>query len=97
VHSTLIARGKPCPVSDLFGHSGRELLARLDVPEPWRSTLRASVIDLLDEEIRAGARAAPPRSRSPLHPAAAHGARDRWVLGFTIASELGKIERFASP
>jgi transposase len=43
VHSTLIAFSKPCPVSDLFGRSGRQLLARLDVPEPWRSTLRASL------------------------------------------------------
>jgi hypothetical protein len=49
----LIAWGKTCPVSDPFGHSGRELLARLEAPEPWRSTLRASVqlIDVLDEAI----------------------------------------------
>jgi transposase len=26
VHSTLIAHWKPCPVADLFGRSGRELL-----------------------------------------------------------------------
>jgi transposase len=35
VHSTLVAWGKPCPVCDLFGNSGRELLARLEIPEPW--------------------------------------------------------------
>src|ERR687888_122855 len=28
VHSTLMAFGKPCPVSDLFGASGRQLLER---------------------------------------------------------------------
>src|SRR5207244_7071653 len=37
VHSMLLAWGKPCPVSDLFGRSGRELLRTLNVPEPWRS------------------------------------------------------------
>ena len=26
---------QPCPVSDLFGTRGRELLARLALPEPW--------------------------------------------------------------
>src|SRR5215211_2100972 len=39
VHSTLIAFGKPCPVSDLFGPAGRRLLDRLDVPEPWAGHL----------------------------------------------------------
>jgi transposase len=29
VHATLLTHGKPCPVSDLFGVRGRELLARL--------------------------------------------------------------------
>lgn len=31
IHSTLTAFGKPCPVSDLFGFAGRELLASLNV------------------------------------------------------------------
>jgi transposase len=42
VHSTLINFGKPCPVTDLFGVEGRELLARLEVPEPWRGNFTAS-------------------------------------------------------
>jgi hypothetical protein len=45
IRASLIAFGKPCPVSDLFGHAGRELLARLQVPDPWRANidwLRAS-------------------------------------------------------
>jgi transposase len=100
VHSTLIAWGKPCPVSDLFGHSGRELLARLDVPEPWRSTLRASVrlIDLLDEEITAQERELRRLGADhPYIPLLTTVPGIAWVLGFTIAAELGEIERFASP
>ena len=44
IHSTLISFGKPCPVSDLFGVAGRHLLADLYVPDPWRSTLDASLV-----------------------------------------------------
>jgi len=53
VHSILIAHGVPNPLSDLFGLGGRRLLARLALPEPWRSTMEASLalIDVLDEEI----------------------------------------------
>ena len=36
IHSTLISFGRPCPVTDLFGVAGRELLAKLELPEPWR-------------------------------------------------------------
>src|ERR687897_1040130 len=43
VHSTLLAWGRPCPVSDLFGARGRELLERLEVPEPWRANLELAV------------------------------------------------------
>src|SRR3954452_18669060 len=35
IHATLLAFGHPCPVSDLFGVGGRELLTRLELPEPW--------------------------------------------------------------
>jgi transposase len=31
-HATLITFGHPCPVSDLFGLAGRELLDRLEIP-----------------------------------------------------------------
>src|SRR5438034_2664912 len=53
VHSMLLAWGKPCPVSDLFGRSGRELLRTLNVPEPWRSHVETALrmIDDLDREI----------------------------------------------
>jgi transposase len=32
IHATLISFGHPCPVSDLFGFAGRELLDRLAIP-----------------------------------------------------------------
>ncbi len=53
VHAVLLAHGKPCPVSDLFGVRGRQLLTRLGLPEPWHGTVAASLrlIDQLDDEI----------------------------------------------
>src|ERR671934_2120291 len=43
IHATLLTHGRPCPVSDLFGVSGRELLARLALPEPWAGDVKASL------------------------------------------------------
>ncbi len=42
--------GKPCPVTDLFGVAGPELLDRLEIPQPERGTVDASsaLIDDLD-------------------------------------------------
>jgi hypothetical protein len=34
VHAVLLTHGKPCPVSDLFGVRGRQLLTPLDLPQP---------------------------------------------------------------
>src|SRR5213082_907095 len=53
VHAVLLTHGKPCPVSDLFGVRGRQLLARLGLPEPWQATIEASLrlIDELEREI----------------------------------------------
>lgn len=100
VHATLLTHGRPCPVSDLFGVRGRELLARLALPEPWASDVEASLrlIDDLEREI-----AAIERDLKTL------GADHRyvpllttipgiaWVLAYTIAAEIGDITRFASP
>jgi transposase len=36
VHAVLLTHGRPCPVSDLFGVRGRQLLARLGLPSPGR-------------------------------------------------------------
>lgn len=53
IHASLMTFGHPCPVSDLFGVGGRALLDRLELEEPWRSDIEASVrlIDELNEEI----------------------------------------------
>ena len=40
VHSSLIAFGHQVPMADLFGVAGRQLLAELDFPEPWRASRR---------------------------------------------------------
>jgi transposase len=53
VHAVLLTHGRPCPVSDLFGVRGRQLLARLALPEPWQGTIEASLrlIDEFEREI----------------------------------------------
>src|SRR6266581_3030723 len=53
IHATLITFGVPVPVSDLFGIAGRELLASLEIPEPWATTLARSLrfVDELDAQI----------------------------------------------
>ena len=100
IHATLIAFGHPVPVSDLFGTAGRELLASLAVPEHWATTLARSLryVDELDRDI-AGCEAEL-RALGADHPdigllRTVPGIG--WVLGYTIASEIGDIGRFASP
>src|SRR5436190_760624 len=100
VHAVLLTHGKPCPVSDLFGVRGRQLLARLGLPEPWQATVEASLrlIDELEREIsdcerelrRLGAdhRYVPLLCTVP---------GISWVLAYTIAAEIGDIGRFPSP
>ena len=100
VHAVLLTHGKPCPVSDLFGVRGRQLLARLGLPEPWQATIEASLrlIDELDREIgdcerelrRLGAdhRYVPLLCTVP---------GIGWVLAYTIAAEIGDIGRFPTP
>lgn len=100
VHSTLLAWGKPCPVSDLFGARGRELLRRLAVPEPWASHVVTAVamIDELEREISSIEREL--RALGADHrylPLLTTVPGIAWVLGYTIAAEIGDIERFATP
>jgi transposase len=52
VHSTLIAFGYQVPMADLFGLGGRRLLAGLDIPQPWRGHLDASLELIDDLELR---------------------------------------------
>jgi transposase len=47
IDATLLAFGHPCPVSDLFGVGGRELLARLELSEPWAADTTAA-LQLID-------------------------------------------------
>lgn len=100
VHAQLLAFGHSCPVSDLFGRSGRELLERLEFPEPWRSGVLAAVsmIDDLDAQITAIDREL--RQLGADHryvPLLMSAPGIAWVLGYTIAAEIGDIDRFASP
>jgi transposase len=100
IHSALISFGKPCPVTDLFGVEGRRLLERLQIPEPWRSNITASIaliddlerqIDSVNRRLRAG------HADHPYIPLLMSAPGIGWVLAFTIASEIGEIDRFASP
>jgi transposase len=100
IHSTMINFGRPCPVSDLFGAEGRRLLAGLDAPEPWRSNVTASVelidhlerqIDQINRRLRAG------HADHPYVPLLMTVPGVGRVLAFTIAAEIGEIERFPAP
>jgi transposase len=100
VHSTLINFGRSCPVTDLFGAEGRWLLERLDVPEPWRGNVSASVelIDDLERQIaEINRRLREGHADHPYIPLLLSVPGIRWVLAFTIAAEIGEIERFSSP
>ena len=90
IHAALIAFGHPCPVSDLFGHAGRELLDRLAIPDPWRRQRRRQ--PAAHRRPRAADRAADDRAqapgrRPPLHPAA--GQRPRVRLDQRVHRRLG--------
>jgi transposase len=52
IHATLMTFGHPCPVSDLFGHAGRDLLDRLAIPDPWRRNVDASLTLIDDLEMQ---------------------------------------------
>ena len=100
IHSTLINFGRPCPVTDLFGVEGRRLLARLEVPEPWRGNVAASLelIDDLEAQIaEVNARLREGHAEHPYIPLLMSAPGIGWVLAFTIAAEIGEISRFASP
>jgi transposase len=100
VHSVLFQHGVPSPGSDLFGAGGRRLLARLRLPEPWSSTVTASLalIDSLDEQITTCERELRALDVDhPYRPLLMTCPGIGWILAFTIASEIGDIARFASP
>ena len=100
IHATLMAFGHPCPVSDLFGVAGRRLLEGLALPEPWAGDVSAALrlIEVLDGEINdceaALRRLGAHHSYVPLLMTAPGIG---WVLGYTIAAEIGDITRFSTP
>ena len=99
VHAILFQHGIPNNHSDLFGTSGRRLLDQLALPEPWASTVTASLalIDTLDEQITACERELRALGADhPYIPLLLTCPGIGWVLAYTIASEIGDISRFAT-
>ena len=101
VHSTLITFGNQRHMSDQFDVVGRKLLKELEMPEPWRSHVDASLMLIDDLEARITQIAkdlAPLGRRSPLRPHL-DDARPGfgWITSFTVACEIGDISRFSSP
>jgi transposase len=100
IHSTLINFGVPCPVSDLFGVEGRALLCRLELPDPWRRNVDASLVLIDQIERQIAAIASELRSAGADHPYVPQLLTVPgigWILAYTIAAEIGDITRFPSP
>jgi len=100
IHQTLISFGHPCPVSDLFGVRGRQLLRGLALPQPWLGAVIASLrlIDDLDRQIDAcDADLEALGTEHPYVTLLRTVPGIGWVLAYTIAGEIGDITRFASP
>ena len=100
IHATLISFGHQRPVSDLFGTQGRQLLSSLEIPEPWQSNAAAS-LQLIDDLERRIATIEKELGRQgadhPYVPLLMTVPGIGWVLGYTIASEIGDIKRFDCP
>jgi transposase len=99
VYATLAAFGHPRPVSDLFGPAGRQLLARLALPEPWAGNVAAALvlIDDLDQRVANCERELRRLGADHAYVALLMTAPGiAWVLGYTIAAEIGDVARFAS-
>jgi transposase len=100
IHATLMTFGHPCPVSDLFGHAGRELLDRLAIPDPWRRNVDASLGLIDDLELQIAQLTVELRRQGADHryiPLLVTAPGFGWINAYTVASEIGEIERFASP
>lgn len=100
IHSALIEFGRPCPVSDLFGKKGRQLLSQLNLDEPWTDHIRVclELIDHYDDliaeierDLRRQVLEHPNMDLLVTVPGIGH------ILAYTIAAEIGDIARFATP
>jgi transposase len=90
----------PVPSRTCSACAARQLLARLGLPEPWQATIEASLrlIDELEHEI--GDCEAELRRLGADHryvPLLRTVPGIGWVLAYTIAAEIGDINRFATP
>jgi transposase len=100
VHSTLIAFGYQVPMADVFGVAGRKLLAGLDIPEPWRGHVDASLELIDDLELRIGRIEVELQRSGADHryvPLLMTAPGFGWITSFTVACEIGDITRFSSP
>jgi transposase len=100
IHATLLAFGTPRHMTDLFGVSGRELLARLELPDPWAQTMNASLTLIEDLDVQITDCERELRTLGADHeyvPLLMSVPGIAWVLGYTIAAEIGDINRFATP
>ena len=100
IHGALIAFGHQCPVSDLFGVSGRKLLDQLELPEPWAGDVAAALrlIDSLDVEIDQIERDLRRDGADHIYvPLLMTVPGIGWILAYTIAAEIGDVGRFPSP
>jgi transposase len=100
IHATLITFGHPCPVSDLFGLAGRDLLDRLQIPEPWRRNVDVALEVIDDLELQIARLTVELKRRGADHryiPLLVTAPGFGWINAYTVASEIGDIERFASP
>ncbi len=100
IHAILMTFGHQCPVSDLFGVRGRQLLDERQLPEPWSTSVTTALrlIDQLSREIDACELQL--RVHGVDHPdiqllMTVPGIG--WVLASTILGEIGDITRFSSP
>jgi transposase len=100
IHATLISFGHPCPVSDLFGFAGRQLLDRLQIPDPWRRNVDVSLGLIDDLELQIARLSCELKRMGADHryiPLLVTAPGFGWINAFTVASEIGDITRFPSP
>ncbi|HKZ18892.1 MAG TPA: IS110 family transposase [Acidimicrobiia bacterium] len=100
IHSGLIEFGRPCPVSDLFGKTGRQLLNQLDLNQPWAEHIGVCLqlidhydrlIAEIERDLRQQVLEHPYLELLVTVPGIGH------ILAYTIASEIGDINRFPTP